>query len=105
MTATEAGRRERTTAVVHRAGPELSHLVLPGWMHGQITVPIPTDELTAATGLGRDELPGTELTVTANLAAAADTDVDPGVVRLPGQRRLQAAWPPNLLVTGPLAGS
>ncbi|MFJ2722581.1 hypothetical protein [Streptomyces sp. NPDC087437] len=63
-------------------------------MHGQITVPIPTAELAAATGLGRDELPGTKLTVTANLAAATDTDVDlhdVQLVRLPIQRRLQAA--------------
>ncbi|GAA3784505.1 hypothetical protein GCM10022206_24900 [Streptomyces chiangmaiensis] len=53
----------------------------------------PTDELTAATGRGCDELPGTELTVTANLAAATDTDVGPRDVQLPAQCRLQAARP------------
>ncbi|MEU6010154.1 hypothetical protein [Streptomyces sp. NPDC047453] len=91
MTGQEPGRPRRTEAVVHRSGPELSHLVLPGWMHGQITVPIPTDELLSATDLGRDELPWTELTVTANLAAATDTDVDPRDAQLPAWRCLQAA--------------
>lgn len=81
----QSGRPQRTEAVVHRAGPELSHLVLPGWMHGQITVPILTDELTAATGLGRDGLPGTELTVTANLAAATEADARPREIQLPVQ--------------------
>ncbi|MGX4695021.1 hypothetical protein [Streptomyces sp. JNUCC 63] len=57
-------------------------------------MPIPTDELISATGPGRDELPGTELTATANLATTTDTDIDPRdvqLVQLPMQRRLQAA--------------
>ncbi|MEU6011508.1 hypothetical protein [Streptomyces sp. NPDC047453] len=56
MTA-HSGSRQRTIAVVHRADSDTSHLVLPDWMNGQITVPIPTATLTAATGLGRDQLP------------------------------------------------
>ncbi|MFE7245038.1 hypothetical protein [Streptomyces sp. NPDC057580] len=47
MTSLEPGPRRRATACIHRAGPEVSHLVLPGWMHGQITVPIPTADLLA----------------------------------------------------------
>lgn len=39
-------------------------------------------ELITATGLSRDQLPGTELTIRANLAATVDTDVDPGDFQL-----------------------
>jgi len=41
-------------------------------MHGQITVPVPTSVLICATGLHREELPGIELTVTADLTAATE---------------------------------
>jgi hypothetical protein len=52
VTGQDPGRPQRTADVVHRAGSGFSHQVLPRWMHGQITVPIPTDALTAATGVG-----------------------------------------------------
>lgn len=83
--------RRRTSAVVVRAGDSTAHLSIPAWMHGQITVRVPTADLIAATSLGRDELPGTELGITANLAAATDNDVDPQECQLPASRHLQAA--------------
>ncbi|MFE4415263.1 hypothetical protein [Streptomyces sp. NPDC056821] len=83
------GSRQRTIAVVHRAGSDISHLVLPEWMNGQITVRIPTAALTAATGLGRDQLPGTELTVTVDLGAADESALHPE------KPRLAPAWLPQ----------
>ncbi|MGI5136648.1 MULTISPECIES: hypothetical protein [unclassified Streptomyces] len=83
--------RQRTRALVVRAGPLTSQLSIRAWIHGQITVSVATDEITAATGLSRSELPGTELSVTADLAALSDTDVLPRKIQLPAQRRLQAA--------------
>lgn len=62
--------RRRTAARVHRAGPEISHLVLPGWMNGQITMPVPTADLTSATGLDCDDLPGTHFAATPSRPSA-----------------------------------
>ena len=90
MTGPEPGPRRRTPARVHRVGPEVSHLVLPRWMHGQITVPIPTTDLQAGIGLTRGELPGTEVTVIADLTATTEDVVRPSEPQLPGQRRLSA---------------
>ncbi|MGI5508850.1 hypothetical protein [Streptomyces sp. CA-106131] len=68
---------QRTRARVVRAGIETTHLSIPAWCDGQITVPVLTLNLMAATVLAHDDLPGTELVITANLAAVTDTDVDP----------------------------
>jgi hypothetical protein len=67
---------QRTRARVIRAGVETTHLAIPDWFGGQITVPVLTLNLMDATGLERDELLGTQLVLTANLAAVTDTDVD-----------------------------
>jgi hypothetical protein len=67
---------QRTPAHVVRAGVETTHLSIPAWCQGQITVPVLTLNLMAATGLAHGDLPGAELVVTANLAAVTDTDVD-----------------------------
>lgn len=91
MNAFEPSSRRRTAARVHRAGPEVSHLVLPDWMRGLIVVPIPTADLTRATGLSRGELPGTELTVTADLTALTEDAVRPSDPGLAGQRRYRYA--------------
>ena len=68
---------QRTRAHVVRVGTETSHLSIPAWCHGQITVPVLTFNLMAATGLRLEDLPGAELVISANLAAVTDTDVDP----------------------------
>jgi hypothetical protein len=68
---------QRTRARIVRAGNDTTHLSIPAWCHGQITVPVLTLNLMAATGLACHELPGTELIITANLAAVTDTEVDP----------------------------
>lgn len=73
---------QRTRACVVRAGDATSYLSIQAWCGGQVAVRVSTASLTAATGLSRDQLPGTELTVRANLTAIADTDVDPGDFRL-----------------------
>ncbi|MFJ4923343.1 hypothetical protein [Streptomyces sp. NPDC088725] len=67
-------------------------------------MPIPTHELIAAS-LDRDQLPGTELTATANLAASEDTDVDTRDAQLPHSNAYRQHGPSNLLVTEPPAGS
>ncbi|MFB6962828.1 hypothetical protein ACFCYB_39125 [Streptomyces sp. NPDC056309] len=68
---------QRIRARVVRAGDDTAHLSIAAWCRGQITVPVPTLGLTAATGLAHHELPGTVLVVTANLAAATYSDIDP----------------------------
>lgn len=68
---------QRTRARVLRAGNDTAHLSLPAWCGGQILVPTSTLDLMIATGLTRRELLGTELVVTANLAATTDEEVDP----------------------------
>lgn len=67
---------QNTRARVVRAGPDTTHLSIPAWCHGQITVPVLTQNVMAATGLDRRDLRGAELIVTANLAALTDTEVD-----------------------------
>ena len=73
---------QRTRARVVRAGDVTSYLSIEAWCGGQVAVRVSTVSLISATGLSRDQLPGTELTVHANLTAVADTDVDPGDFRL-----------------------
>lgn len=72
---------QRTRARVVRAGDVTSYLSIEEWCGGQVAVRVSTVSLTSASGLSRDQLPGTELTVHANLTAVADTDVDPGDFR------------------------
>lgn len=66
-----------TRARVVRVGVETTHLSIPAWCNGQITVPVLTLNLMAATGLAFEDLSGADLIITANLAAVTDTDVDP----------------------------
>jgi hypothetical protein len=68
---------QRTRVRVVRAGPTTAHLSIDAWASGQIAISVPTCDLMEATGLTRRELAGARLTVTANLAATVDTDVDP----------------------------
>ncbi|WP_030978334.1 hypothetical protein [Streptomyces sp. NRRL S-1824] len=72
---------QRTQARVVRAGDVTSYLSIEAWCGGQVAVRVSTVSLTSTSGLSRDQLPGTELTVHANLTAVADTDVDPGDFR------------------------
>jgi hypothetical protein len=67
----------RTRARVIRAGNDTAHLSIPAWCGGQITIRAATADLVSATGLSREQLPGADLMVTANVAATVDTDVDP----------------------------
>ncbi|MDX2709810.1 hypothetical protein PV350_44485 [Streptomyces sp. PA03-6a] len=57
---------------------------VPLHAHGQITVPVPvpTLALSQITGLTRQELVGSVFEITANTAAATDTDVGPHGWRL-----------------------
>jgi hypothetical protein len=73
---------QRTRARVVRAGDVTSYLSIEAWCGGQVAVRVSTASLISATGLSRDQLPGTELTVGANLTATADTGVNPGDFRL-----------------------
>ncbi|GAA3479632.1 MULTISPECIES: hypothetical protein [Streptomyces] len=73
---------QRTRARVVRAGDVTSYLSIEAWCGGQVAVRVSTLSLISATGLSLDQLPGTELTVHANLTAIADTDVDPGDFRV-----------------------
>jgi hypothetical protein len=73
---------QRTLARVVRAGNTTAHLSIKAWCQGQITVPVSTLGLVAATGLARHELLGTDLIITANLSAATDTEVDPHAFRV-----------------------
>jgi hypothetical protein len=72
---------QRTRARMVRAGDVTSYLSIKAWCGGQVAVRVSTVSLILATGLSRDQLPGTELAVHANLIAVADTDVDPGDFR------------------------
>ncbi|CCK32989.1 hypothetical protein BN159_p120 (plasmid) [Streptomyces davaonensis JCM 4913] len=74
---------ERTRAHVVRAGEATAQVVIPAWMHGQITVTVDTADLVAATGLGRDELASVDLSVVADLSATMDTAVDPHAWQVP----------------------
>ncbi|MEW2252299.1 hypothetical protein ACFW6K_22435 [Streptomyces sp. NPDC058733] len=67
----------RVRARVLRAGPDTAHVAIDAFASGQITIPVDTGCLTDATGLPRQQLTGTELTVTANVLARTDTDVAP----------------------------
>lgn len=73
---------QRTRARVVRAGATTAHLSIPAWCGGQILVPVSTLALVAATGRTCLELPGTEVVVTADLAAATEADVNAHVFRL-----------------------
>lgn len=79
---------QRTRARVVRAGDVTSYLSIEAWCGGQVAVRVSTASLILATELSRDQLSGTELTLRANLAATADTDVDPGDFRLELPARL-----------------
>ncbi|MFD8251312.1 hypothetical protein [Streptomyces werraensis] len=68
---------ERVRARVVRAGLHTAHVAIDAFAGGQITIPIPTRELTDVTKLTCQQLAGTELTVTANVSATVDTDVHP----------------------------
>ncbi|MEU0597482.1 hypothetical protein ABZ484_04370 [Streptomyces sp. NPDC006393] len=68
-------------------------------MRGQITVPIRTADLMTATGLSPKELPGTGMTVTADLTAVTDTGVDPREPRLADERLMESNLK-NLLPPG-----
>lgn len=62
------GPYTRTRAIIHRAGHHTTHLVLPDWQHGQILCPAPTRLIADLLGdLPREDWPGVELTVYANL--------------------------------------
>ncbi|MFF7191809.1 hypothetical protein ACFZAR_43210 [Streptomyces sp. NPDC008222] len=67
---------QRTPARVVRVGAKTTHLAIPAWCNGQITVSVLTRNVIAVTGLDHDQLPGAELVVSANLAAVTDTDID-----------------------------
>ncbi|MFE9868732.1 hypothetical protein ACFYPZ_39910 [Streptomyces sp. NPDC005506] len=75
---------QRTRARVVRAGDVTSYLSIKAWCGGRVAVRVSTVSLILVTGLSREQLPGTELTVHANLTAVADTDVDPGDFRFDG---------------------
>ncbi|MFF4755216.1 hypothetical protein ACWD5R_43555 [Streptomyces sp. NPDC002514] len=90
---------QRTYARVVRAGHSTAHLSIPAWCQGQITVGVSTLGLMNATGLTRPELAGTDLIVTANLAAATDTDVDPHGWQLAAPTGRQPAASPSALST------
>lgn len=64
-------------ARIVRAGSSTAHLSIPAFAGGQILVPVPTDVLTAVTRLPRVQLPGTELTAKANVAAATEKELSP----------------------------
>ncbi|MEV5086023.1 hypothetical protein AB0K74_47640 [Streptomyces sp. NPDC056159] len=68
---------QRVRARVVRAGPYTAHVAIPAFVAGQITIPVQTFDLMSATGLSHQQLAGAELTVTANVSAIVDTDVDP----------------------------
>jgi hypothetical protein len=67
---------QQVQAHVVRAGPYTAHIAIDAFASGRITISVPTWTLMEATGLSRHELAGAELTVTANIAARTDTDVD-----------------------------
>ena len=84
---------QRTRARVVRAGTDTTLLSIPVWCHGHILVPVLTLNLMAATGLALHELPGTDLVITANVAAVSDTEVDPHafeVAHADGRRGIHA---------------
>ncbi|WP_329020330.1 hypothetical protein [Streptomyces sp. NBC_01601] len=73
----------RTRALVVHAGQITAQVVLPAWMHGQVTVTVDTEDLVAVAGLSRQDLTGTEFSVVADLSAITDTDVNPHAWQLP----------------------
>lgn len=79
---------QRVRARVVRAGPYTAHTAIDAFASGQITIPVATWALMDATGLTREQLVEAELTVMANVAARADTDVNPHSWQLltPGDR-------------------
>jgi hypothetical protein len=81
---------QRTRARVVRAGNDTAHLSIAAWCHGQITVPVLTQNVMAATGLDRRDLPGADLIVTANLAAVTDAEVDAHAFQI---AMADDAWP------------
>lgn len=79
-------RCEWTIAMVIRVGPSTSHVIIPAWMHGQVALSVPTDQLLAATGLDRGTLAGVVLDVRADTVAVLDSDVRPSGWRLATER-------------------
>lgn len=55
----------RTDAIAVRAGEAITLVALPAWRDGQILAPVATALLLQITGLRRQHLPGTRLTVAA----------------------------------------
>lgn len=88
---------QRTRAHVVRAGTDTAYLSIPAWCGGHIAVRVSTMNLMYATGLDYQRLLGAQLLITADLAAADDTAVDPHafeiapVVSRPARRLRPAA--------------
>jgi hypothetical protein len=74
--------RPRTAARVERVHQTTSYPVIKAWRGGSILAPVPTAVLVQATGLTRDQLPGAELAVRADLDALLDWQLDLRDVRL-----------------------
>ncbi len=62
----------RTLACVVRAGETTTLIAIPAWYGGVVLVPVRTAVLTRVTGRAREQLPGTQLVVTAHLDAATE---------------------------------
>lgn len=70
------GGHVHTRAAVIRAGDTTTLLSVEGWFGGQILAPADTGIIETATGKPRQDLPGTQLSVMARLAARSAEELD-----------------------------